>query len=193
VNGTDDATTQDPTHTHSAVGSPGSYNSVAQSLRSSAGQLCPGSARSPRNHTRARPSGRNRRPACAHGRERKEAPKIETKPYVLLQLFFYQYHTYTYTYGAVYARSDGLFFYNGSCAAWQKKYKNTKINTHKYKKIRDRYSFSFGVRIEDESNNNAAHLTNRARAKNSFGARYLNRRRFELPNLSTMHFFCQAA
>jgi hypothetical protein len=40
----------------------------------------PSSARTPRNHTRARPSGRNRRPACAHGRERKEAPKIETKP-----------------------------------------------------------------------------------------------------------------
>ena len=50
------------------------------SPRSSAGQLCPSSARSSRIHTRARPSGRNRRPACAHGRERKEAPKIELKP-----------------------------------------------------------------------------------------------------------------
>jgi hypothetical protein len=48
--------------------------------RSSAGQLCPSSARSSRNHTKARPSGRNRRPACAHGREWKEAPKIESKP-----------------------------------------------------------------------------------------------------------------
>jgi hypothetical protein len=58
------------------------------SVRSSAGQLCPVSARSPRNHTRARPSCRNRRPACAHGRERKKAPKFETKPFVLLQPAF---------------------------------------------------------------------------------------------------------
>ncbi len=45
------------------------------SSRSSTGQLCPGSAR-----TRARLYGRNRRPACAHGRELKEAPKIEINP-----------------------------------------------------------------------------------------------------------------
>ncbi len=61
-------------------------------LRSFAGQLCPVSARSSRNHTRARPSGRNRRPACAHGRERKEAPKIEIKPFVLLRLFTFPTH-----------------------------------------------------------------------------------------------------
>ncbi len=42
--------------------------------RSSAGQLYPGSART-RNYTRARFTGRNRRPACVHGRERKEAKK----------------------------------------------------------------------------------------------------------------------
>ena len=48
------------------------------SPRSSAGQLCPSSAHSSRNHTRARPSGRNRRPACAHGRERKESSQVLT-------------------------------------------------------------------------------------------------------------------
>jgi hypothetical protein len=66
-------TTQDPALL-SAIGSCG----ITLPSRSSAGQLCPSSARSSRNHTRARPSGRNRRPACAHRRERKEAPKIET-------------------------------------------------------------------------------------------------------------------
>ena len=58
---------------------------LTPSLRSSAGKHCPGSARSSRNHTRARPSGRSRMPACAHGRERKEAPKIETKPLLFTQ------------------------------------------------------------------------------------------------------------
>ncbi len=85
VSGTDDATTEDPTR-HLAIGSLGG---LAPSLRSSAGKLCPGSARSSRNHTRARPSGRNRRPACAHGREPKEAPKFETKPYVPPRLFVF--------------------------------------------------------------------------------------------------------
>ncbi len=65
-----------PYHYHSAAGSPG--RKLTLPPRSSAGQLCPCSARTPRNYTRARSSGRNRRPACAHGRERKEAPKIET-------------------------------------------------------------------------------------------------------------------
>ena len=93
VDGTDDATTQDPTQrttTYTTLSGRVSRSrelTLALSLQSSAGQLCPGSARSPRNHTRARLSGRKRRPACAHGRERKEAPKIETKPFVLLQLF----------------------------------------------------------------------------------------------------------
>ncbi len=41
----------------------------------SAGQLCPSSARRSRNHTRARPSGRNRRPACAHGRPGQDEPR----------------------------------------------------------------------------------------------------------------------
>ena len=59
---------------------------VTLSSRSSADLLCPGSARTPRNHTRARSSGRNRGPACAHGRERNEAPEIETKLFVLLKL-----------------------------------------------------------------------------------------------------------
>jgi hypothetical protein len=41
------------------------------------------SARTPRNYTRARFSGRNRKPACAYGRKRKEAPEIETRSLLL--------------------------------------------------------------------------------------------------------------
>ncbi len=41
------------------------------------GQHSLGSARAPRKYTRARLSGRHRKPACAHGCERKEAPKLK--------------------------------------------------------------------------------------------------------------------
>ncbi len=68
------------------------FQSLTLSSRSSAGQLYPGSARTPRNHTRARFSGRNRRPACALGRERKEAPKNETKP-----VLFHTPHTTSFS------------------------------------------------------------------------------------------------
>ncbi len=91
MDGTEGATTQEPALL-SAIGLCG----LTLSSRSSAGQLCPSSARSSRNHTRARPSGRNIRPACAHGREeRKEAPKIETKPLLFTHqtlLHFRFYH-----------------------------------------------------------------------------------------------------
>jgi hypothetical protein len=57
--------------------------SLMLSSRSSAGQLCSGSACDPRACTRAQHSGRNRKLAYAHGRERKESPKLEQSPILI--------------------------------------------------------------------------------------------------------------